>query len=79
VKAYGTVFSGPFGQQVFQDLSRSCFMHKTTFAPGDPHQTAFNEGMRATVLLIQRMVMLSSDPSFTLENISNEFTTTEGE
>lgn len=77
VQAYGTVFSSPLGRQVFEDIARTCFMNKTTHVPGDPHQSAFHEGMRAAVLGVQRMVALAHDPSFTRDTISTEFATGE--
>lgn len=57
VKAAGayrdTLGSGsPQARQVLEDLSRLCFAATTTFVPGDPVATAFNEGKRTVLLHI---------------------------
>jgi len=56
VNSYNEAFSTPAGQTVLEDLARSCFVYKTTFTPGDPHATAFNEGMRHVVTSIFDMI-----------------------
>lgn len=74
LQAYATVFGSPLGQQVLEDLRRSCFVNKTSFV-SDPYQSAFNEGMREVVLLIQRAIQTAqdtsrqpADPSYTEES-----------
>jgi len=49
---YIKVFSTSEGKRVLVDLSRSGFINKSTFQPGDPYITARNEGMRTAVLHI---------------------------
>lgn len=60
LQAYATVFGSPLGQQVLDDLRRSCFMNRTSFV-NDPYQSAFNEGMREVVLMIQRAIQLAHE------------------
>lgn len=54
--AYRRTFSTDDGQRVLDDLMRRFSFSATTFISGDPHTSAFNEGQRAAVLLIVRML-----------------------
>lgn len=54
--AYRRTFNTPDGQIVLDDLKRRFSFGATTFVSGDPHASAFNEGQRAAVLLIARML-----------------------
>lgn len=47
------VFNSPEGREVLKDLQAK-FHEITSFAPGDPHRTAFNEGRRSVVLYIMQ-------------------------
>jgi len=49
-------FSSDEGKAVLKDLMESCGCLVTSFVPGDPHQTAFNEGRREIVNRILSMV-----------------------
>lgn len=54
--AYRRTFNTDDGQQVLEDLKKRFSFEATTFVSGDPHISAFNEGQRAAVLLIVRML-----------------------
>jgi hypothetical protein len=53
--AYRRTFNTEDGEIVLSDL-KSRFGYETTTFTGDPYETAFNEGQRAAVLLIVRML-----------------------
>ena len=54
--AYRRTFNTDDGQRVLDDLMKRFSFAATTFISGDPHTSAFNEGQRAAVLLIVRML-----------------------
>jgi len=54
--AYRRTFNTPDGKIVLDDLQKRFSFGATTFVSGDPHASAFNEGQRAAVLLIARML-----------------------
>ena len=54
--AYRRVFNTDDGPTVLADLKKRSSFEATTFVSGDPHTSAFNEGQRAAVLLIVRML-----------------------
>lgn len=56
VKDYMNTFASPEGKKVLEHLSQYCAENRTCHAQGDPYQTAYNEGVRAVILLIRRMV-----------------------
>ena len=56
VKDYMNTFASPEGERVLASLSRYCGEAISCFAPGDSYQTAYNEGVRAVILHIRRMV-----------------------
>jgi len=53
--AYRRTFNTEDGGKVLSDLKTRFGFKATTFS-GDPYETAFNEGQRAAVLLIVRML-----------------------
>lgn len=53
--SYRRTFNSEDGEQVLSDLKKRFAFETTTFS-GDPYQSAFNEGQRAAVLLIVRML-----------------------
>jgi len=53
--SYRRTFKSDDGVKVLSDL-KSRFGFETTTFSNDPYETAFNEGQRATVLLIVRML-----------------------
>ena len=53
--AYRRTFNTDDGEQVLSDLKKRFAFETTTFS-GDPYQSAFNEGQRAAILLIVRML-----------------------
>jgi hypothetical protein len=52
---YRRTFNTEDGERVLSDLKSRFGFEATTFT-GDPYQTAFNEGQRAALLLIVRML-----------------------
>lgn len=58
--AYRRTFNTDDGAQVLNDLKTRFGFEATTFS-GDPYETAFNEGQRAAVLLIVRMLSEEKD------------------
>lgn len=54
--AYLRLFNDVDGDLVLAELERFCGAHVTSFAPGDPHRTAYNEGKRSVVLHIRSMM-----------------------
>ena len=59
--AYRRKFNTEDGEQVLDDLKNRFGFEATTFSH-DPYETAFNEGQRATVLLIVRMLSEEKEP-----------------
>ena len=59
--AYRRTFNTEDGQRVLSDLKSRFGFEATTFS-GDPYETAFNEGQRAAVLLIVRMLSEGKEP-----------------
>ena len=59
--SYRRVFNTDDGEVVLRDL-KSRFGFETTTFSGDPYQSAFNEGQRAAVLLIVRMLSEGKEP-----------------
>jgi hypothetical protein len=58
--AYYKTFSGPFGQEVLQDLAKFCRAHESTFH-ADPRAHAVAEGRREVWLRIQRHLQLDDE------------------
>ncbi len=59
--AYRTLFApdgSPQGKLVLADLAEYCNVQATSFVPGDPAQTAFNEGARDAYLHIVELAGL---------------------
>ena len=53
--SYRRTFGTEDGEIVLRDLKKRFGYEATTFS-GDPYESAFNEGQRAAVLLIDRML-----------------------
>ena len=53
--AYRRTFNTEDGEKVLRDI-KSRFGYETTTFSDNPYETAFNEGQRAAVLLIVRML-----------------------
>lgn len=53
---YKNVFDSEAGRMVLADLIKFSGAHEQSYTPGDPTQTAFNEGMRRVVTRIERFV-----------------------
>jgi len=60
--AYRRTFKTDDGAVVLDDLKKRFSFEATTFVSGDPHQSAFQEGQRAAVLLIVRMLSEEQEP-----------------
>lgn len=60
--AYRRAFNTDDGAAVLEDLKKRFSFEATTFVSGDPHQSAFQEGQRAAVLLIVRMLSEEQEP-----------------
>lgn len=56
--AYRRMVAGDTGRLVLADLSEICGENRTSFVPGDPQQTAFNEGRRSVLLHIRSVLGL---------------------
>ncbi len=59
--SYRRTFNTDDGEKVLKDL-KSRFGYETTTFSGNPHESAFNEGQRAAVLLIVRMLAEGKEP-----------------
>lgn len=60
--AYRRTFNTEDGEHVLRDLKRRFSFETTTFS-NDPYETAFNEGQRAAMLLIIRMLSDQKEPN----------------
>lgn len=58
--AYVRTFTGPFADEVLQDLARFCRASQSTFHP-DPRVHAVAEGRREVWLRIQQHLQLTDD------------------
>lgn len=56
IAAYRQVFNTPEGTVVLHDLKKRFHLSVTTFERGDPHYSAFLEGQRSVVLMIDNMM-----------------------
>ena len=56
---YKDVFNSPDGQMVIADLIKFTNAHDQSYTPGDPTQTAFNEGMRRVITRIEKFVHMT--------------------
>lgn len=45
-KLYKRIFTTPDGQELLKLLAEEAGAYRPSFVPGDPYQTAFNEGKR---------------------------------
>ncbi len=59
--AYRRAFNTDDGEKVLSDL-KARFGFETTTYTDNPYNSAFNEGQRATVLLIVRMLTEGKEP-----------------
>lgn len=57
--AYVQTFESHNGRLILADLAVYCRVNQSSFEPGDPHATAFNEGARDCFLHIQQMAGLT--------------------
>lgn len=59
--AYLTMFGDVQGKVILSDLATYCRVGSSSFVPGDPHQTAFNEGARDVFLHIAEMAGVKAE------------------
>ena len=71
IQSYKTVFSGPDGKDVLDDLLNHCHFKQSTYN-GDANDTFFNEGERAVALYI--LTKLNTDIDKLREAIINNNT-----
>lgn len=58
---YRMVFGTEAGQRVLADILRLCAISQTTFVPGAPDLSAFNEGRRRVALEV--IELITADPN----------------
>lgn len=58
---YKKCFETAEGQRVLQDLMHFCKYRDSTFVSGDPHATAFNEGMRRVALRVVKFLNMTEE------------------
>jgi hypothetical protein len=68
--AYRALLGTPEGKLVLRDLAAYCRVGASSFAAGDPHQTAFNEGARDVFLHVAEMAGIRPEdfPQLTTTN-----------
>ena len=66
---YKATFESPTGQEVLKDLMKFAKFCDTSYVPGDPTTTAYNEGMRRIILRI--LSIMEKDPEKHQEMITN--------
>lgn len=69
-KTYKKVFETPEGKEALKFISEECGMFRSSFVPGDPSHTAFNEGKRQVFNHI--MGILNQDPELVRKAIQVE-------
>lgn len=60
-RAYARLFATDDGRVVLRDLFRFCGVVRTSFAPGDPHTTSFEEGKRRVATRVVAMMRLTPE------------------
>lgn len=56
VAMYQECFRSAAGKEVLKDLAQFCLVNQPTYVIGDPHHSAFNEGMRRVYLRVQSFI-----------------------
>ncbi len=73
---YVTTFGakcGPGGESVLRDLYMEGGVMTTSFVPGDPYQTAFNEGTRAVAIHILEMTFGVKGMPLKIQEIEQDY------
>ncbi len=70
-KAFKRLFSSEDGVKVLNHLSRFCMEKRSTFCPGAPDMTAFNEGGRTVILEIRKKMELDLSKAGEKEEAAN--------
>ncbi len=60
-RAYARLFATDDGRVVLRDLFRFCGVARSSFAPGDPQTTSFEEGKRRVALRVAAMMRLNPE------------------
>jgi len=68
--AYVAAFSGPAGEAVLADLLKFCNAGGTSFVPGAPDATAFEEGKRRVALRIAGYLNMTDEKILEIANRS---------
>jgi len=63
---YKEVFNTKTGTLVLGDLCKLANMNRQSYTPNDPHRTAYNEGMKAVILHIERVMKQGELPAESL-------------
>jgi hypothetical protein len=63
---YLDLFSSNLGEKVLEDMKKFLYYNHSTHFPGDPHETAFREGMRTALLRIMRLMEIARTPGLDL-------------
>ena len=73
---YRAAFATPSGRRVRADLYHFCGVHQPSHVPGDPMETAFNEGKRRVGLRIAAMMNddIEAQRRLVAEHLGNEET-----
>jgi hypothetical protein len=58
---YQHIFLSEPGRRVLEDMRRAFYFYRSTHVPGDPHGSAYREGMREVVLKIEHMLTVDAD------------------
>lgn len=70
--AYSSIFKGDMGKIVMRDLKDWCHIDNTSFHPGDPYCSAFNEGKRFVYLRICKMAKIDLDKAMAADNLRSD-------
>lgn len=76
-EAYHDVFAGPGGDLVLNDLMRAGGVLETSFVPGEPDSTSYNEGRRSMVLHVLDILRWSEGQIIALAEARTTETITE--
>lgn len=59
---YRDLFSTEMGKKVLEDMKKFMYYNHSVHYPGDPHETAFRDGLRTGVLRILRLIDVANSP-----------------
>ena len=79
MKAYKDVFNTPSGRLVLHDILRATHVFKSSFKPGQPDVSNFQEGERNVALRILAFLGIDDQKIYELAKESENFTVREGD